>query len=54
MEEMPLLVGSRVQMAKYICGPGRFAKEGNVRGVATKLCDEMVNPFKEHLLIAEA
>lgn len=54
MEKMPLLVGSRVHMAKDVRSPSRFAKEGDVGGVATKLGDEMVNPFKEHLLITEA
>ena len=54
MEKMSLLVGSRVQMTKDIRGPSRFTEEGDVRGVTTKLGDEMVDPFKEQLLIAEA
>lgn len=53
MEKMPLLVGSRMQMAKDICGASRFAEEGNVRGITTELSDKMVNPFKEHLLITK-
>jgi hypothetical protein len=54
MEKVPLLVGGRVQMAKDIRSPGRFAEEGNVGRITTKLGDEIVNPLKEDLLITEA
>lgn len=54
VKEMTLLVRGRVDMTKDVCGPGRFTKEGNIRGVTTKLGDEIMNPLEEHLLIAEA